>query len=110
MKTVFKIIAKLISFIACFLEFAECVFSAMYSPSPFIESMHWLLIPIVIITIVAIWYPSSTLYEALRNQRNAERRARIAREQRRQLRQEQWKNEYIKFYHEMHGKERNRFE
>ena len=26
MKTVFKIIAKLISFIACFLEFAECVF------------------------------------------------------------------------------------
>ena len=110
MKTVFKIIAKLISFIACFLEFAECVFSAMYSPSPFIESMHWLLIPIVIITIVAIWYPSSTLYEALRNQRNAERRARIAREQRRLLRQEQWKNEYIKFYHEMHGKERNRFE
>ena len=110
MKTVFKIIAKLISFIACFLEFAECVFSAMYSPSPFIESLHWLLIPIVIITIVAIWYPSSTLYEALRNQRNAERRARIAREQRRQLRQEQWKNEYIKFYHEMHGKERNRFE
>lgn len=109
MKMLFKIMIKLISFIACFLEFAGCVFTAMYSPSPFIESIQWILVPIMVITLIIAWYPHSSLYKTLRDRRIAERKAILERERRRQLRQEMWKNDYIEFYKEVHGKERNRF-
>ena len=106
----FKIIMKLISGLSCLLEFAGCLFYAMRSPSPFIESIQWILIPVVVITLLAVYYPYSSLYQRLKDKQVAERKAKFDRERRKQQIQAMWEQDYAAFYKEMHCTERNSYD
>ena len=110
MKMLFKIILRLISWMSCILEFAGCLFYAMHSPSPFIESIQWILVPMVVITLLVAYYPYSSLYQSLKDRQAAKRKAKFERARHKQQLQAMWEQDYAAFYKEMHCAERNYYD